>query len=478
MRRLYSWLGLYTALIYCAVPFAFAVVLWRGLRDRTYWQGLGERFGLGRRAGSTGAMGITGSTGAAGDWGTRGSTGTIWLHAVSLGEMSAAAPLVRALRARYPESALVLTTATPTGRARARSLFGDDVDVRFLPYDMPGAVTRFLERIRPRLALVMETEIWPNLYVKCERRGVPLVLASARLSANSVVRYRRFGGLFRGIFSASSLIAAQTAVDAERFVTIGAQSARTRVVGNIKFDLELGAGVLDRGRELRSAMGDARPTWIAGSTHAGEEEQVLAAHAELRRGEPDALLLLVPRHADRFEAVADLLNARDLRFARRSGGEIAGAATSVVLVDTVGELAALYASADVAFVGGSLVPIGGHNLLEPAALGVPVLTGPSHANGRDIAQLLLARGAALQVADAGELAAALLRLLRDPAQRQRMGDIGRQIIESNRGSVARLLQLIETLLSNPTPPAPSLPAWSIPDSETPSSGKPDSVRSD
>ena len=442
MRRLYSWLGLYTALIYCAVPFAFAVVLWRGLRDRGYRQGLGERFGFGRRAGAMRAADATG---------TAGGGGTLWLHAVSLGEMSAAAPLVRALRARYPDSPLVLTTATPTGRARARSLFGDEVDVRFLPYDMPGAVTRFLERVRPRLALVMETEIWPNLYVECERRGVPLVLASARLSANSVARYRRFGGLFRGIFSASSLIAAQTDVDAERFVAIGAQSARTRVVGNIKFDLELGAGVLDRGRELRACFGESRAVWVAGSTHAGEEEQVLAAHADLRRAEPNALLLLVPRHPDRFEAVAGLLNARGLRFTRRSGGVLPDAAMPVVLVDTVGELAALYASADLAFVGGSLVPIGGHNLLEPAALGVPVLTGPSHSNAKDIAQLLLAQGAALQVADAGQLAAALSRLFRDPAERQRMGAIGRQVIEANRGSVARLLELIEPWLPYPRP---------------------------
>ena len=455
IRRWRSLLGVYTVLIYCAVPFAFAVVLWRGMRERGYWQGLGERFGFGRPAGAMrakGSVGTMGSLGATGFAGATRSMGTTWLHAVSLGEMSAAAPLVRALSARYPESALVLTTATPTGRARARSLFGDEVDVRYLPYDMPGAVTRFLERIRPRLALIMETEIWPNLYVECERRGVPLVLASARLSARSVRRYQRFGGLFRGIFSASSLIAAQTAVDAERFVAIGAQSARTRVVGNIKFDVELGAGLLERGRELRSSFGDARPVWVAGSTHAGEEEQVLAAHADLRRADPTALLLLVPRHPDRFEAVADLLNARDMPFTRRSGGANPDAATAVVLVDTVGELAALYASADVAFVGGSLVPIGGHNLLEPAALGVPVLTGPSHANGRDIAQLLLARGAALQVADARELAAALSRLLRDSAERQRMGAIGRQVIESNRGSVARLLELIETLPRERAPP--------------------------
>jgi len=419
IRRLYS------VLIYCAVPFAFGAVLWRGLRDRSYWQALSERFGWGRRI---------------------SSAPTIWLHAVSLGEMSAAAPLVRALRSRYPGNPLVLTSATPTGRARARGLFGEGVDVRFLPYDTPGAVARFLDRIRPRLAVVMETELWPNLFKECERRGVPLVLASARLSAKSVARYQRLGSLFRGIFSASSLIAAQTIEDAERFIAIGAQSARTHVIGNIKFDLELGEGVADQGRALRASFGSGRPTWIAGSTHAGEEEQVLAAHEELRAERADALLLLVPRHPDRFRAVAELLGSRGLGFAARSSGIPPDAATQVLLVDSVGELAALYASADVAFVGGSLVPIGGHNLLEPAALGLPVLTGPHHSNSQDIARLLLQQGAALQVNDARELAAALVRLLADPAERQRIGAVGRHIVESNRGSVARLLELIDPLL--------------------------------
>jgi 3-deoxy-D-manno-octulosonic-acid transferase len=426
IRRLYS------LLIYAAAPFAFAAVLWRGLRDRSYWEGLGERFGWGQRM---------------------VSAGTIWLHAVSLGEMSAAAPLVRALRSRYPDNPLVVTTATPTGRARARSSFGDTVDVRFLPYDTPGAVARFLDRIQPRLAIIMETELWPNLFRECERRGVTLVLASARLSAKSVSRYRRLGSLFRRIFSAISLLAAQTALDAERFIAIGAQSARTRVIGNIKFDLEPGAGVIDQGRALRASFGSARPTWIAGSTHAGEEEQVLAAHEDVLAQRADALLLLVPRHPDRFRAVAELLSSRGLRFTRRSSGILPDAATQVVLVDSVGELAALYASADVAFVGGSLVPIGGHNLLEPAALGVPVLTGPYQSNGKDIARLLLEQGAALEVGDARTLAAAVARLLADPAERRRIGAIGRQIVEANRGSVARLLELIESLPPGPLPAA-------------------------
>jgi len=423
IRRLYS------VLIYCAVPFAFGAVLWRGLRDRSYWQALSERFGWGRRI---------------------SSAPTIWLHAVSLGEMSAAAPLVRALRSRYPGNPLVLTSGTPTGRARARGLFGEGVDVRFLPYDTPGAVARFLDRIRPRLAVIMETELWPNLYRQCERRSVPVVLANARLSAKSVARYRRLGSLARGIFSATSLIAAQTPVDAERFVAIGAPRDRTCVAGNIKFDLDIGPGVMDAGRALRSFFGSSRPVWIAGSTHAGEEALVLAAHADLP---PDALLLLVPRHPDRFDAVAQLLSQSGWKFTRRSGGAAPAGEVRVVLVDSVGELAALYAAADAAFVGGSLVPIGGHNLLEPAALGVPVLTGPFTANGKEIAQMLLTRGAALQVADARELAAALRRLLSDPEERQRMGASGRQIVGSNRGSVARLLGLIEPLVDPGPRPA-------------------------
>ena len=297
MRRLYS------LLIYCAVPFAFAAVLWRGLGDRSYRQAMRERFGWGARV---------------------RAAPSIWLHAVSLGEMSAAAPLVRALLSRYPRNPLLLTTATPTGRARAKSLFGDSVDVRFLPYDTPAAVARFLDRIRPRLAVIMETELWPNLFQECERRGVPLLLASARLSAKSVARYRRLGGLFRGIFSATALIAVQSDEDAARFVAIGAQSARTRVIGNIKFDLDLGPGIIDQGRDLRASLGCSRSLWIAGSTHAGEEEQVLAAHELLQEprqdGREGALLLLVPRHPDRFERVAELLARRQVRFTRRSSG--------------------------------------------------------------------------------------------------------------------------------------------------------------
>jgi 3-deoxy-D-manno-octulosonic-acid transferase len=439
---------IYTWLVRCAVPVALAAILWRGLRDRSYWQGLAERLGFGRAL----------------------PAGGIWLHAVSLGEMSAAAPLLKALRSRHPEMPLLVTTATPAGRARALSLFADrasfadpaslaeGADVRFLPYDTPGSVRRFLARTRPRIAIIMETELWPNLLRECERGRIPVFLASARLSVKSVSRYRRFSSLFGGVFTENLMVAAQSAEDAERFKSIGAAAERTLVVGNVKFDLRTDAGNLDAGRQLRVAYAGTRPVWIAGSTHAGEEEQLLDAHALLLEARANAVLLLVPRHKDRFAAVAELLTRRAIKFARRSqmarGGQAARdedtvrlpTDTPVLLVDTVGELAALYASADVAFVGGSLTAIGGHNLLEPAALGLPVLTGPSFFNSQEIAQLLLDRGAALQVDNAQDLAAVLTRLLDDPKERQRIGSIGQEIVAANRGSVERLLALIEPAL--------------------------------
>ncbi len=418
---------LYTVLTYLLRPIALAAVLWRGLRDRRYWLGLGERLGLGPRA---------------------GAAETIWVHAVSLGEVTAAAALIRALRTRHPDTPLILTTATLTGRERAEGLFGDGITVRYLPYDTPGSVRRFLARARPRLAVIMETELWPNLFHRCRRLGIPIVLANARLSVKSVTRYRRFGPLFRDALSLGRLaIAAQSAEDAERFIAVGAQRDRTRVIGNLKFDIAVDAAVIERGRELRRAYGAARPVWIAGSTHQGEEEAALTAHAQVLAAVPSALLLLVPRHPERFQAVADLLNRRGLRFERRSSDGEVRPDCPVLLVDTVGELASLYASVDVAFVGGSLVPVGGHNLLEPAALGVPVITGPYQSNAQEIADWLLGEGAALQVADAAGLAAALEDLLTHPELRRRIGAKGLHVVAVNRGSLDRLLEIIEPLLA-------------------------------
>jgi 3-deoxy-D-manno-octulosonic-acid transferase len=418
MRLVYSFL------IACAAPVAFLIVVLRGFADRGYWQGLAERFGLGPAR-----------------------QGSIWVHAVSMGEMSAAAPLIRALQTRYPGHPLLLTTATPAGRARATALFGSECEVRFLPYDTWGAMRRFLARIDPKICIIMETELWPNLFAACARRGVPLILANARLSAKSVDAYRRFGGLFRGLFTDNVRVAAQSREDARRFLDIGAAVDSTHHIGNVKFDLLLEPAVIAQGRALRAAIGSTRAVWIAGSTHPGEDEAVIAAHGQLLKALPTALLILVPRHKDRFEPVASLLQAQGLTFARRSRGETPSPPQQVLLGDTLGELNLLYAAADVAFVGGSLVPIGGHNLLEPAAQRLPVLTGPSYGNSHEVAQLLLTRNAARLVGDSAELAQALQELLSQPDLRQRMGLVGEHIVAENRGSVERLLALIIPLLA-------------------------------
>jgi 3-deoxy-D-manno-octulosonic-acid transferase len=418
--------ALYILLAYLLVPIAFGLVVWRGFRDRDHWHNLGERFGLGPRP--------------------AGDVRCIWVHAVSVGEVQASAALVRSLRARYPDIPLVLTTVTVTGAQRARALFPHDVHVRYVPYDLPYCVRSFFDRVRPRLAVILETELWPNLYHECGRRKVPLVLASARISPRSVGRYRLLAALFRETLSHGIVIAAQSTSDAQRFESIGANPRRTHVTGNIKFDFELSEGLVERGRRLRAEHALNRPVWIAGSTHEGEEELVLDAHAQVRRHHRDALLVLVPRHPDRFESVAALLRKREALFVTRSRGRSARPDTEVFLLDTVGELLDFYAAADVAFVGGSLVPIGGHNLLEPAALRLPILVGPHNFNSEDIAMLFLAVGAARVVHNPDELAQEVVHLLHEPEERYRRGAAGRRALDENRGALQRLLELIDPLV--------------------------------
>jgi 3-deoxy-D-manno-octulosonic-acid transferase len=418
---------LYRLALYLATPVVSAMLLWRGLRDRSYWHHFSERFGFGAHLAPHG----------------------VWLHAVSVGEVQACAPLVGALYQRHPGVPLTVTTFTPTGAARARALFGHLAEVRFVPYDLPGAVRRFFARVEPRLAVIFETELWPNLYRECAQRRIPLVLASARVSARSASRYRRLGKLFRDTLAQAAVVAAQGAADAERFRVLGADPASTHVTGNIKFDFELPPDIAARGARLREQYGRDRPLWVAGSTHGGIEEQaVLGAHRSVRVTHPAALLVLAPRHPPRFTEVAQALRQSGVRFARRSQAAqgAADGECEVLLLDSLGELLDFYAAADVAFVGGSLAPIGGHNLLEPAALGVPILTGPYNFNSEEIARLLIARGAAEVVRDGAELAARLRALLGDAAARARMGAQGRASVDGNRGALAKLLGLIEPLL--------------------------------
>lgn len=417
---------LYTLLLYLALPFVTLIVAVRGLSNREYWRGWSERFGAGGRSAADG----------------------IWVHAVSVGEVQAAAVLIDALATRLPGVAIALSCATPTARLRARALL-PDVAVSYAPYDLPGSVRRCLRRLAPRLLIVLETELWPNLLHQAQCSGVPVLFASARVSERSVGRYRQVPGLLRAALASGVWVGAQSEADARRFATLGVPAARISVVGNIKFDRALPAGMIERGAQLRALWGAARPTWVAGSTHAGEEPMVLAAHRRLLGQQPHALLILAPRHPQRFAAAAAGIGAQGFSFVRRSHTEDVDAASQrdyqVLLLDTLGELADFYAAADVAFVGGSLVPIGGHNLLEPAALGVPVLSGPEQFNAPQVAEALGAQGALTLVHDADELAAALARLLSDPEARAAQGAAGRAAIDANRGALARLVRLVEEL---------------------------------
>ena len=418
---------IYTLLIYVAAPIAFVVTAWRGLRDPLYRDRLSERFGFSA---------------------VKSSRPSLWVHAVSVGEVQAAAALIRSLRQRYPDEPLIVTTATPTGAARVQALFGGTVLHRYLPYDLPGAVRRFLDQVQPRIAVVMETEVWPNLYRECGRRRIPIVLASARLSEKSVRRFRRIAGLFRDALNQDLVIGAQTALDAERFLLVGAAPARTHVTGNIKFDLQVPPDIEAKGQALRAAQFADRLVWVAGSTHEGEEALVLQAQRLVLATRPDALLILVPRHPNRFERVQQWLSTQGMSHVQRSTGAQITAATQVLLGDTLGELLLFYAAADVAFVGGSFVPIGGHNLLEPAALARPILTGPHNFNAPDVAQLLFDSKGALQVISPQALAQALLDLGSDAARRTQIGRAAREVVERNRGALTRVEGLIEQSLRN------------------------------
>ncbi|WP_395764046.1 lipid IV(A) 3-deoxy-D-manno-octulosonic acid transferase [Stutzerimonas balearica] len=417
---------LYTLLFHLGLPLILLRLFWRGRRAPAYRQRIGERFALGLPALRPGG---------------------IWVHAVSVGESIAAAPMIRQLMARHPQLPITVTCMTPTGSERIRALFGDSVQHCYLPYDLPWAAARFIERARPRLAVVMETELWPNHIHQCAQRGIPVALANARLSERSARGYARFSGLTAPMLGELALIAVQTEAEAERFRRLGARSACVQVTGSIKFDLSIDPALPQRAEQLRGQwQAQHRPVWIAASTHQGEDEIVLAAHRTLLAAHPDALLILVPRHPERFASVFELCRREGLSAVRRSTGEAVRGETQVLVGDTMGELLFLFALADVAFVGGSLVPNGGHNLLEPAALGKPVLSGPHLFNFLEIAAQLREAGALREVADADQLARAVGELWCDAAVAQGMRDAGLRVLKANQGALQRLLAGLERLL--------------------------------
>lgn len=419
----------YFILIHLAAPIVWVSTAIRGFRDRSYWDRLQERLGYTE---------------------LQFKTSPIWIHAASVGEVQAATPLIRHLQAHHTTRPLLITTVTPTGAARVYSLFGAGSNVAvetqakhaFLPYDTPLSVNRFLDRIKPYCLIVMETELWPTLLSACVARNIPVALASARISSRTATRYAALKSLFSRSL-AYVHVGAQTTIDAERLLTLGVQSQNLQVTGNIKFDIEIAPDIINAGKQYRvNALGN-RPTWIAGSTHEGEEDQVLAAHQHLLNTFPDALLIIAPRHPQRFQQVAAMLRAANVSFVTRSSSSLVSTGHTVLLLDTLGELTQFYAASDVAFVGGSLVPVGGHNLLEPAALALPVLTGPYNFNALDIAQQLSDRAALRFVYSGEEMGAVLVELLSNDAERNRQGNAAVAVLKESKGALQRLTTLIE-----------------------------------
>ncbi len=420
---------IYSALLYLLMPLVFARLAWRSLRNPEYRRNWPERLGFA-------TLNI--------------QRPSIWVHAVSVGEAQAAREMILQLKETHPSCDIVVTTTTPTGRERVRQIFGDDVIGCYVPYDIPWAVKRFLDASRPRVAIIMETELWPNIIATCHRRNIPVVVANARLSERSAAGYAWLGAFVAAMLQQITVIAAQAQDDAERFVALGAPPARVHHTGSVKFDMHWPASLIEQAQALRRTLGVERGVWIVASTHEAEETQLLDAYANVLCAIPDCLLLFVPRHPERFAPAAALCRKRGFRTVLRSGTPLSCEDADVYVGDTMGELGLFYAACDVAFVGGSLADVGGHNMLEPAAFGVPVLFGPHVHNFADIAQQLRSVGAARQVVDARQLADEVVALLRDANRRRHMGDAAMVFVEQNRGALSRLLGLVEPLLADET----------------------------
>ncbi len=417
----------YSLVLYLILPFVFLRLWWRGRANPAYRQRWSERLAL-TRFPKTGCP-------------------VIVLHVVSVGETMAALPLAEQLLLEFPEHTLWLTSITPTGSDTVRRLLGERVAHSYLPYDLPDAVQRFLNQVQPRLFLVMETELWPNLYAACAQRHIPLLLLNARLSERSMRGYQHLAALVRETLQAITVIAARENEDARRFQQLGAPSSKVQVSGNIKFDLRINSAITETAQALRAQWGQRR-VWVAGSTHAGEETCLLQVQQQLRQHWPDVLLILVPRHPERFDSVAELCRAQHLSAVRRSEARQPEPTTAVLLGDSMGELVFWYALADMAFIGGSLVDVGGHNPLEAAIWGVPVLTGPYTHNTRDIYPALIAVGGAIQVESASDLSHHLLDWLSNNEKRQAAGKAAQQFLMQHQGVVGRLMQTIRSIMDN------------------------------
>ena len=406
--------SLYTLAWRIVAPLAPLRLWWRGRREPGYREHIAERYGRYDRPAPGGDV--------------------VWVHAVSVGETRAAAPLVEHILRERPGATVVLTSMTATGRETGRAVFGDRVVQAWLPYDLPGAMRRFLKHFRPAIGLLMETELWPNLAAEAAIARIPLFLVNARMSERSVRGYERVGSLIRPLVASLSGIAAQTREDAERLERLGARGVR--ITGNLKFDIGVPEGAAALGDAMRASFGRSRGVLLAASTRDGEEALVLDALA--RRPLPaGTLLAIVPRHPQRFDEVAALLSERRLGFVRRSEARPVPPDTAVLLGDSMGEMAGYYGACDVAFIGGSLVPLGGQNLIEALAGGAPVLVGPHTFNFADVAAKAVEAGVAVRVADADAMATEAAALLVDRERRETMRASAARFLDAHRGATGR-----------------------------------------
>lgn len=419
------WIA-YSLLWYLILPLVLLRLAYRAYKAPEYGKRVLERFGI---------------------YKTDDQQESIWVHAVSVGETLAAAPLIKQLIQKYPDTRIVVTTMTPTGSERVKALFGDKVFHVYAPYDYPGAVNRFFKKINPRIAIIMETELWPNTLRIAHKNGVPVVLANARLSERSANGYKKFSAIAQPMFDCLDLVAAQAELDANRFRELGIPDHKLFVTGSIKFDIQVPAQLNDQGFALRQALGNDRDVLIAASTHEGEESQLLDLYLQLKKHLPDLLLVIVPRHPERFRDVGQLVKNRGLNLAKRSKHHVCVAETDVYLGDTMGELMLMYQASDVVFVGGSLVKHGGHNPMEPAALGKPILTGPHTFNFEEVMQMMRTSGAVKEVKNSIELISSVQALFDDAEKYQLMAKSGIEVVKKNRGALPYLMDLIQDKLN-------------------------------
>ena len=410
-------LRLYTLILHLFVPYVLIRLYYLGTKNPEYWKRWPERFG------STPSTGI--------------NRRIIWVHAVSVGEIQASRPLIEFLLSDFHQYQVLITTTTPTGAETASQFFGDSVLHRYFPYDLPVVISRFLKVFNPKLLIILETEIWPNLYQKCRDLDIPIALINARLSKRSLNGYNLLKKLTRQSLECASLIATQSKEDADRFVSLGVSIDKVKVMGNLKFDIKLPQSIFEEAELVRRLFSN-RPVWIAASTHEGEEKIILAALSVILKSIPESLLIIAPRHPHRFQQVIELCEKYGYKTELYSNSHRYESSTQIFILDTLGKLLVYYGVSDIAFVGGSLVSSGGHNMLEPAYLGLPVITGSHLFNFREISEMLIEADALIMIAGNDELAKAVIRLFNDANLRINMGERARQVIKRNQGTIDRI----------------------------------------